>query len=357
LLAIMNERPQPPAHGGALADITLRMLHKDPEHRANADQVLAVLESIVGAPPASRPPAPPAPPEPAECTALAGRPQPTRPLTYPVAEPPSGASWRALAAWQSAPQDRPTGEQPALDRPVAAPRGAVAAPRGAVAAPRGVVGTPRRPAAAGPQAAQATGPAPTSRPNHGTARNGNAGNRRDRFAEARDMIKNVGTDTGVAMLLAMSETDAARILADCPPKLCGDLLQGIGGARPATAAAILRMLRPPAVGRAFAYLRPQTASSLVAAMTPREALRILDGTDERAVAAVLMELPVPVSAKLVNSMHSKRRAAQVLTHVRPSTAAELLRPDDEFAAGVLRYLPEPVRKQVSRHLTAGRSAN
>jgi eukaryotic-like serine/threonine-protein kinase len=340
LLAILNERPQRPAHGGALADITLRMLHKDSEHRANADQVLAVLESIIGAPLASRPPALP---EPADFTALAGRPQPTRPLTHPVAEPPSGESWQARAAWQSAPQDRPTGEQPALDRPVGTSRGAVGTSRGAVAP--------------GPQAAQAPGPAPTSRPNHGTARNGNAGNRRDRFAEARDMIKNVGTDTGVAMLLAMSETDAARILADCPPKLCGDLLQGIGGARPATAAAILRMLRPPAVGRAFAYLRPQTASSLVAAMTPREALRILDGTDERAVAAVLMELPVPVSAKLVNSMHSKRRAAQVLTHVRPSTAAELLRPDGEFAAGVLRYLPEPVRKQVSRHLTAGRSAN
>jgi hypothetical protein len=75
------------------------------------------------------------------------------------------------------------------------------------------------------------------------------------------------------------------------------------------------------------------------------------------VAAVLMELPVPVSATLVKSMYSKQRAAQVLTHVRPSTAAELLRPDAEFATGVLRHLSEPVRKQVSRHLTAEGSAN
>ena len=50
------------------------------------------------------------------------------------------------------------------------------------------------------------------------------------------MIKNVGIDTGVAMLLGMTEDDAARVLADCPPKLGGELLQGIAAVRPATAA-------------------------------------------------------------------------------------------------------------------------
>jgi Mg/Co/Ni transporter MgtE len=170
------------------------------------------------------------------------------------------------------------------------------------------------------------------------------------------MIRNVGTDTGVAMLLAMSEADAARILADCPPRLCGDLLQGISVVRPVSAATILRTLRSAAAGRAFAYLRPQTASSLVAAMTTHEAMRILDNTDERTVAAVLMELPVAVSATLVKSMYSRQRAAQVLTHVRPSTAADLLRPDEEFRTAVLRHLSEPVRNQVTRHLAAGGSA-
>ena len=52
-------------------------------------------------------------------------------------------------------------------------------------------------------------------------------------------------------------------------------------------------------------------------------------------------------------MYSRQRAAAVLTHVRPVTAAELLRADSEFAAAVLRYVSEPVRKQVSRHLTSG----
>ena len=52
LLAILSEPPQRPAHDGPLADITLRMLSKDPERRANAEQVFAVLESIVDTPPA-----------------------------------------------------------------------------------------------------------------------------------------------------------------------------------------------------------------------------------------------------------------------------------------------------------------
>ena len=85
-------------------------------------------------------------------------------------------------------------------------------------------------------------------------------------------------------------------------------------------------------------------------MPPQEALRVLDNTDERSVAAAIMELPLPTSATLLKSMRSRQRAAQVLTHVRPVTAAELLRSDSAFAAGVLGHLSEPVRKQVSRHL-------
>jgi serine/threonine protein kinase len=341
LLAILSESPRPPAHGGPLADITLRMLSKDPERRANADQILAVLESIVQVPPAPPLATPPRPPEAVESAGPGARHQPTRPLADPAPEPSRGRRRRDPAARQAPPHEAPAGDQPVRVRPLASPQAAEDAPRRPAA--------PRPPAAPNPAAVRA---------DRGVAANEAAGNGRpSRFAEARDMIRNVGTDTGVAMLLAMSEADAARILADCPPKLCGDLLQGIGVARPATAVTILRTLRSQAAGRAFAYLRPQTASSLVAEMPSHEALRILDNADERTVAAVLMELPVPVSAALVKSMYSKQRAAQVLTHVRPSTAADLLRPDAEFATSVLRYLSEPVRKQVSRHLTVGGSVN
>jgi flagellar motility protein MotE (MotC chaperone) len=326
LLAIVSEPPRQPAHGGPLADIIMRMLHKEPEHRANAEQVIAALESIVRAPQAA-PEAKPLPLiQPEDLLETVAGPWPTSVLTDQQAQPARDMNRRDRAGRQWVPREHPAG-----DRPVASPWGDGRSPRRPPA--------PARSAAPPPEAA-ASAPRPG----------------RDRFAEARDMIRNVGTDTGVAMLLAMSEADAARILADCPPRLCGDLLQGISVVRPATAATILRTVRSTTAGRAFAYLRPYTASSLVAAMAPHEALRILDNTDERTVAAVLMELPVPVSATLVKSMYSRQRAAQVLTHVRPSTAAELLRPDKDFTAGVLRHLSEPVRKQVSRHLAAGGSA-
>ncbi len=58
MMAILKEVPRSPARGGRLADITLRMLHKDPERRADAQQVLAVLEAISGEP---GPPSLPAP--------------------------------------------------------------------------------------------------------------------------------------------------------------------------------------------------------------------------------------------------------------------------------------------------------
>jgi Mg/Co/Ni transporter MgtE len=167
------------------------------------------------------------------------------------------------------------------------------------------------------------------------------------------MIKELAIDTGVAMLLTMSEADVARILEDCLPRLRGKLLEGIAISRPAAAVTILRLLPSGTAGRAFAYLRPDTAAVLVTAMQAPDVLRILDSTDERTVAGVLMELAVPVSTKLIKSMYSRQRVAQVLTHVRPVTVAELLRPDAEFATAVLSHLSEPVRSQVSRHL-AGR---
>lgn len=156
------------------------------------------------------------------------------------------------------------------------------------------------------------------------------------------------------MLLAMPADEAARILADCEPRLSGALLQGIASARAAAAASIFRLLRTAAAGRAFSYLRPETAASITTELSRPDALRILDSTDERTVAGVIMALPLSAAAVLLKSMYSRERAAQVLTHVRPATAAELLRSDSEFATAALRHLSEPVRKQVSRHLQPAR---
>jgi len=322
--AILNEAPHGPASGGRLADITLRMLEKDPARRADADEVLAVLDGILGGEPPSSPlvprsvPAPRITPAPGRSAAPPRQPDETaRPPRGPGQEQ-QGGGWKRRRA---------------------------AGPEHADPRWRAGGGPPLPPPA---QQAGAWG-----RPHAAGGEQGQADNRRGlRYNEARETIKNVGIDTGVAMLLALTEEEAARILADCPAKLCGELLQGVAAARPATAAAILRILRSTAAGRAFAYLRPQTGASLVSSMQPAEALRILDNSDERTVAAVIMELPVATSATLLRSMYSRQRAAQVLTHVRPATAAELLRADSEFATAVLRHLSEPVRKQVSRHLTS-----
>ncbi|MGD0244519.1 MAG: protein kinase [Streptosporangiaceae bacterium] len=299
MMAILKEVPQPPSRGTRLADITLRMLHKDPASRADAQRILAVLEHIVGGELA-------APPPPPRLVA------PTVPALSAETMPPASAGVTRFG-------------------PVAP------------------LAPPERPAArpARPPGGQPVHRVGGQQPAHRVGERG----RGPRFEDVREMIKSVGTDTGISMLLAMPEADVVRILADCPPRLCGALLQGIAVARPATAATVLRMLRSTAAGRAFAYLRPETASSLINTLASADALRVLDNTDERAAAAVIMELAAPTSTALLKSMYSRQRAAQVLTHVRPVTAAELLGSDAEFATAVLRYLSEPVRRQVSRHLS------
>ena len=321
MMAILKESPRPLTRGGRLAGITLRMLHKDPERRAEAQQVLAVLEEIAGEPAAPPRTAPTVPfadlPAPASRTsAAAARAGTTRPLTDAV---PDGRprSWH---------RDRPDPGGPSRGAATAGRRRADEPAAGA----RGETGWPReagRPAEVGHD---------------------------PRLDGAREMIRNVGTDTGVAMLLAMSAEDATRVLADCEPRLAGVLLQGIAATRVATAAMILRLLRAAVAGRMFAYLRPDTAAAVVAQMNRSDALRLLDSTDERTVAGVIMALPLAAATALLTSMDSRERAAQVLTHVRPTTAAELLRPDSEFATAVLRHLSEPVRRQVSRHLSPER---
>src|SRR6185437_4380491 len=158
MIAIVNEPPRPPARSGRLADITLRMLHKDPNRRADAHEVLAVLEQIL-----TDRPAPPLPPR----------------LQVPIADHPA---------------------QPDLAL--------------------GVSQAPRREPDAATAASSPRPASPERRPADPGGLRPGGGGRGPRFNNARELIRNVGTDTGVAMLLAMSEDDAVRILADCAPGLC-----------------------------------------------------------------------------------------------------------------------------------------
>ena len=358
MMAILSEAPHPPGRGGRLSDVTMRMLHKDPTARADAEQVLAVLEEIVGAGQADPDPEPGRLPRTAKPSAAGEGAHSGAPVSPPGPGYGQASARRgqegardAAGPWTDGVQP-PTVVDPARaaadgrDRPRP---GQAAGSGGSGPRPRGGSRRARQPQPSEPE---------TQLPPRGEQR-GRAGNRgelpktRDiRFADAREVIQNVGIETGVAMLLAMSEDEAARVLTELPSRLCGELAQGLAAARPATAATIFRIMRSTVAGRAFAYLRPDTAAELLAVMQPPEALRILDSTDERSVAAAIMQLPLPTSTALLKSMYSRQRAAQVLTHVRPATAAELLRSDSEFAAGVLKHLSEPVRKQVSRHLQA-----
>jgi Protein kinase domain/MgtE intracellular N domain len=377
MMAILNEAPRAPACHGRLADITLQMLEKDPGRRADTEDVLAVLEDILGAgpvvPPSGLVPAGSVPagfvPDLASQGFVPGLAAPG--LVPPVVRPEPVGRAEPVGWSQPVAGSQPAAGAEAYHEAVKLRRGTgeEARSRGwkrrRAGGPLPVVPVRRAgdglPSASSASSASSPSSASSRRPGGGgslpeggRAEPGRGGNERDpRFNEAREMIKNVGIDTGVAMLLTLTEDEAAHVLADCPAKLCGELLQGIAVVRPHTAAAILRILRSTTAGRAFAYLRAPTGAALISSMQPADGLRILDNTDERTVAAVIEELPVSTSATLLKSMYSRQRAAAVLTHVRPVTAAELLRADSQFAAGVLRYISEPVRKQVSRHLAAG----
>ncbi len=167
--------------------------------------------------------------------------------------------------------------------------------------------------------------------------------------DASEVIRSVGTDTGVAMLLDMPAYHAAQILADYPAHVCGELLQGIGDAHPTTAGAIMLMLLAVGVGRAIGYVRPDTVASILITMAVGEAIQILDCTDDRAAAKVIMDLPIAVSAQLTKAM-PRQRAADVLAYVRPLTVAALLRTDPDLRGLLLQQLSPSLREQVIRNL-------
>ena len=176
---------------------------------------------------------------------------------------------------------------------------------------------------------------------------------KDELARAsgiRDEVLHVGPDTGAAMLLKLDVRTSVKILADCPDKRRGELLQAIAVVAPDTAATILRMLPAAPAGSAFAYMRPQTAASLLSAMPGQEAVRILTSTDVLAAASAIMELSPADAVALLESMLTVQRAAEILNHTTPETAIALVRVNPNFGCRVQPYLIEPLRTRVGRAL-------
>jgi flagellar motility protein MotE (MotC chaperone) len=174
-----------------------------------------------------------------------------------------------------------------------------------------------------------------------------------RHADIRAEIMRVGPDTGAAMLLKLDVRTCAKILSDSAPRHRGELLQAMAAVQPGTAATVLRMMFDGVAGQAFAYLRPQTAILLLAAMPAPEAVRILGSTEPRAAASTVMELSPAEAASLLSAMADAERAAKVLGHATVRTAVAVARTDPGLARRVVAYLPEPHQSQVRRVISDG----
>jgi eukaryotic-like serine/threonine-protein kinase len=251
MMAILRDTPTPARHC-PLADITLRMLDKDPARRAAAPEVRSVLERVAN-----------------------GQSQPS-PQPWP-------------------PQPKPSAEQKPPPK---------------------------------------TGPVPATV-----------------LADLGEEIVRAGVDKGASMLVSLDVTAAARIVADCPAKERGALLQGIAAVEPAIAATILRMLLADAAGHAFGGLRPKTAASLLAVMPVPEAARILGCAGTRAAADAITEMAPSQAAARLKSMADRKRAAGVLARALSGTVIAIAGADRDFARLVLPYLKEPLRSQVRDAIT------
>lgn len=170
-----------------------------------------------------------------------------------------------------------------------------------------------------------------------------------RAGEIGNEILRVGPETGAAMLLKLDMRTRVKILADCPDRRRGELLQAIAVVEPVTATAILPMLLDASAGPAFAYMRPQTAASLLSAMPRQEAVRILTSTDALAAASAIMELSPARAVVLLDSMLAVR-AAEILNQTTSETAIALARADSGFGWRVQPLLIEPLRTRVARAL-------
>ena len=168
--------------------------------------------------------------------------------------------------------------------------------------------------------------------------------------EAREMVMNASIVTGVEMLLAMPDEEAAKILVGCPSHVGRELLQGITAPKPNRAGAIVRMLLPADAGRIVGYLKPDLAAALLATVPADDAARVICLIGVRTAAGIVSKMPMESSAPLIQAM-PVARAAEVLAYVQPAVvAALLLAIPYGTKGGVLQQLKPTFRAQVLRHL-------
>ncbi|WP_157407236.1 protein kinase domain-containing protein [Actinomadura atramentaria] len=386
--AIMSGPVPRPARPGPLADAVAGLLERDPDARLRAPELDAALRAALTARPRTlpdhgrpdrrgpgyRPPDPYAPdpyaPDPYAQDAYApDRRAPDRASDRPAdrrapadrtpdRRAPDRASDRASGHPSDRASDRPADRAPgpASDRPSARDRRS-SDDRAAGRAPRRGLsardpGGRDEPTRAAP-APRVPGPSPDAGRIARAVRglppaDAAAELRRRPPAVVRDVLAGLGPAAGPVLLALPGET-AAQVLAVSGPRTAAVLLDAMAP-WPDRAAHVVRMLSTTHTARAFGYLSEAGAGALAAAMPPRDAARVLGGTDLRAAAAVLGALPVPAAARIVDAM-AVRQACAVLGYVPSDTVAAIVRASaggrgDRLLAG----LSGPVRTQVLRHL-------
>lgn len=162
-----------------------------------------------------------------------------------------------------------------------------------------------------------------------------------------EIMRNVDTETGKALLLSVAGDEAARILNRYPPHIAGELLRVVADSRPDAVAAILRNLPGVRAGLFLDYLSPAAGASILTLTPSDEVVRILDNADIRTISVIIMELPIEAAARLVREMPDER-VADVLSRVTPAAAAAIIQSLPEKRDMILRRFSPSFRMLVMR---------
>lgn len=169
-------------------------------------------------------------------------------------------------------------------------------------------------------------------------------------ADVAAIVSGSATRSGVATLLQMSDTDAARVLDRSDHGVAGELLGGIAAVQPGRAGRILQIIAVDRAGRVFDYISERAAAEILPVMPSGEAVRILRECEPRTAASALAAMTPESAEKLVRAMNQDH-AANVLGHAAPSAVASILRlVPAELLLHLLLRLPAQFRALVRRSL-------
>ena len=167
--------------------------------------------------------------------------------------------------------------------------------------------------------------------------------------DGRQLVTDPRAGKQAVKLMGMSQENAARQLAGCPPRDAAEILQVMAISEAEAAGAILQMVSLKGAGRTMNYLSADAAASILSTMPITAAARILNSTGARAAGGVIMALPAATATRLLECMEESH-AADVLGNVEPATVAALLGNLNDPSRRLLVRLSPSVRTQVLRHM-------